>query len=78
MVFFQILARRGGGVSIFVKNGITCNGRDDPSVCYDYVESIFVELVKNTTGYTKNVILGVVYRNQDVEQFINSLKYSID
>ena len=72
--------RRGGGVSIFVKNDITCNRRDDLSVCYDYVESIFVELDKNTTGHTKNVILGVVYRppNQDIEQFIDSLKYTID
>ena len=72
--------RRGGGVPIFVKNDITCNGCDDLSVCYDYVESMFDQLDKNTADHTKNVILGVVYRppNQDVEQFINSLKYTID
>ena len=72
--------RRGGGVSIFVKNDITCNRRDDLAVCYGYVESFFAQLDKNTAGHTKNVILGVVYRppNQDVEQFINSLKYTID
>ena len=40
----------------------------------------FIQLDKNTTGHTKNVILGVVYRppNQDIEQFIDSLKYTID
>ena len=72
--------RRGGGVCLFVKHNITCNRRDDLSFCYDYVESIFVQLGKNTTGHTKNVILGVMYRppNQDVELFVNSLKLTVD
>ena len=72
--------KHGGGVCLFVKNYITCNRRDDLSFCYDYVESIFVELDKNTTGHTKNVILGAMYRppNQDVELFVNSLKLIVD
>ena len=37
-------------------------------------------LDKNTTGHTKNVILGVMYRppNQDVELFVNILKLTMD
>ena len=49
--------RRGGAVSIFVRNGIHCNRGDDLSMCYGYLEYIFVELDKNKTGHTKNVIL---------------------
>ena len=72
--------RRGGGVCRFVKNSITFNKRDNLSFCYDYVESIFVELDKNTTGHTKNVISGVMHRppNKDVELFVNSLKLTVD
>ena len=41
-------------VSIFVRNYITSNRREDILFCYDYVESVFVELDKNITGHAGN------------------------
>ena len=60
--------KKGVGVSVCVKDSITCLKREDLTENYESIESIYVELSHNTAGHTKYVIIGVVYRppNQDI------------
>ena len=68
--------KKGGGVSVCVKDSITSLKRDDLTENNESIESIFVALSHNTTGHTKNVIIGVFYRPpyQDINEFNNHIK----
>ena len=65
--------RKGGGVSLYIKNHMQYNSRMDLNKFNNNIESLFVEICKEQTGLAKNVIVGVVYRppNTDLEMFIN-------
>ena len=54
--------RVGGGVSIFIKDGIQYMQRKDIDAPMNIMESVFIEIEKNQTTHDKNVIVGVVYR----------------
>ena len=64
--------KRGGGVSVHVKDSIHFQSRNDLDVSDNILEGVFVELDKKDVGYDKNVIVGVMYRppGSDLEQFI--------
>ena len=51
--------RRGGGISVFVKERFKCKKLTNVSYCSDHVESLFLE-VKYNDDYT--VLVGVLYR----------------
>ena len=67
--------RSGGGVSLLIKNGLSCNVRDDLTLMTDTAETLFVEFDKNDIGFDQNVIVGVLYRppNTNISTFNDTL-----
>ena len=63
--------RRGGGVSLFIREHVTYTVRNDLDIFNDITESEFVEIDKKCIDTDRNVIIGVIYRppNSDVVQF---------
>ena len=57
--------RSGGGVSLFIKNGINFNVREDLSVVSQHMECIFIEIEKSVFKTSKDVLVGVIYRPPD-------------
>ena len=52
----------GGGVSIFIREGLEYFRRDDISVNNNVLESLFIEIDKECIEKTQNAIIGVLYR----------------
>ena len=63
--------KRGGGVGLYVRNGLDFNERSDLNVNTQDIESMFIEV----EHFNKNIVIGVVYRppNQSVEAFFRKL-----
>ena len=60
-----------GGLCLYVRNNIPCNIRSDLSVCFNHLETLFLEcLIQN-----KRVVVGLVYHRPGTskEQFIDDL-----
>jgi len=53
---------KGGGVSIFIKEGLIYNVRSDLSIMRPFAESVFIEIDRCSTGTDSNVIVGCLYR----------------
>ena len=54
--------RRGGGVSLYIKNDIKFMNRPDLEYFDAEMESLFIEIDKNVFNLSSNVIVGVIYR----------------
>ena len=54
--------RAGGGVSIYIKPGISYKIRKDLIFLEDSIETIFVEIDSSCLNIEKNLVVGVVYR----------------
>ena len=67
--------KMGGGVSIFAKHGLECTVRNDLNVTNSYMETLFIEITKESSRREKNCIVGVTYRppNTDVQLFMEKL-----
>ena len=67
--------KRGGGVSLFIQNGVDISKRDE--LCYNegFLECLFVELSTPNTGLTTHTIVGIIYRppNSDMQCFNEKL-----
>ena len=50
--------KSGGGVAIFLRDGIPYKQRTDLSVFNEYCESCFVEIEKSVFGHERNVVVG--------------------
>ena len=63
--------RAGGGVSLFMKEGIEYVRRNDLSVFNQDIESLFVEMTNVRSSCDKSIIVGVIYRSpdKDVHEF---------
>ena len=63
--------RTGGGVSLFIKNGIEYVKRDDLSVFNNYIESLFIEVTNMKSSSGRTIVVGVIYRppDQDINEF---------
>ena len=63
--------KKGGGVAIFLKNGIPDPNRHYLEVVGDIYESVFIEIDKDVFNKEKNIIIGVIYRplGTDLEIF---------
>ena len=63
--------RKGGAVSLLLKECISFKVREDLSLFNEKFETIFIEIDKKCVGSTKNIITGVVYRipGTDVNDF---------
>ena len=67
--------RQGGGVSIFVKQDIPVKNRPEFYRNESYIETLFIEISKDSTGLAKDTIIGMIYRppNQDITMFQETL-----
>ena len=54
--------KRGGGVSLYIKDDLEYTRRNDLSIFNTSLESCFVELPSNQFGIKENVVIGVLYR----------------
>ena len=72
--------RRGGGVSLFVKNHIAATERDDLCVKNTHCESLFLEIEKDNFDIPNNIIIGLIYRppNTDVKEFNEGLSNTLE
>ena len=72
--------KRGGGVSLFLKNGIMYRCREDLGKSYSYIESIFVELDRNSTNIGRNIVVGCIYRPPDsnIDSFVESIAETLN
>ncbi len=67
--------KRGGGVSLYLKSELQFAERKDLSKSNSIMESIFVEMDKNSSGLGKKVVIGNIYKppNTDINEFITQL-----
>ena len=72
--------RRGGGVSLYVREHIVYTCRTDLDIFDEYIESKFIEIDKKYINKKRNAIIGVIYRppNGSVEQFTLLLSGILD
>ena len=58
------IKRRGGGVSLYIHNSLQYKVRKDLKIGNDQetINSVFVEIDKNTTNTNQNLIVGCIYR----------------
>lgn len=64
--------KRGGGVSIYIRNCISSRRIDNLCMCFEYIESLFLDCSRNGTRF----IVGVIYRppNTDFNSFLEALE----
>jgi exonuclease III len=67
--------RRGGGVSLFVKDNISYTLRSDLNMFNNDAETIFIEVSKNMFNTDRNIIVAVIYRapNREINSFNETL-----
>ena len=72
--------KKGGGVAIFLKRGISYQNRNDLEYMGDLYESVFIEIDKDAFSKDKNVIIGVIYRppGTDLEIFNEHISISLN
>ena len=65
------VSKRGGGVAVYIKQGIHFTQRVDLSVFNDSIETVFIEIDKFEVHSETNIIVGVIYRphNTDMKLF---------
>lgn len=63
--------RRGGGVSLYIKNGIEFSVLDNLNRSTDIYECLFIEIKKSEFNTNHDIIIGVIYSppNRNVQQF---------
>ena len=63
--------RTGGGVSLFIKNGIEYVKSDDLSVFNNGIESLFIEVTNMQSSSGRAIVVVVIYRppDQDINEF---------
>ena len=72
--------KKGGGVGIYIKHGISFQDRNDLYSIDGVFESVFIEIDKHVFKKDKNIVLGVLYRppNTDITCFNESLNVILD
>ena len=73
-------SKKGGGVSLYVKERLLYTVRHDLCIFNEHMESVFVEIDKSALSADKNVVIGVLYRppNTDIEIFNEHLGNVLD
>ena len=68
--------KMGGGIGLFVRNGVSYKSRADLTTFEYYCESLFIEIDKSVFGSGRNILIGVKYRppNTDIKIFIDHMK----
>ena len=73
-------SKRGGGVSIFIKDSIKYKRRNDLDIINESIEAIFIEIPKDEFNTRKNLIIAVIYRppNSNLQNFMDAMKNSMN
>ena len=68
--------KMGGGIGLFVRNGVSYKSRADLTTFEYYCESLFIEIDKSVFGSERNILIGVIYTppNTDIKLFIDHTK----
>jgi exonuclease III len=68
--------KKGGGVGILIKSGISYSVREDLSPFNEYIETIAIELYKSIFGFSRNIVIAVLYRapNTDTRVFLENIE----
>ena len=63
--------KKGGGVSLFVKENIAVRERRDLSIMDPNIEALFIDIPKSSVNSKNNLVVGVIYRppNTDINTF---------
>ena len=71
--------KSGGGVALFVRNGIDYHVRNDLTVMNESLETLFIEIDKDVTNSHNNIIIGVYYRppGTDISIFSEELNTTV-
>ena len=70
------VSKRGGGVGIFVKNGICFSKREDLCIFEEYVECVTIEINKSSLNSDKNIIVCVIYRPSNTDTLVLNEMFS--
>jgi len=72
--------KSGGGVSIFINSDFKYSLRQDISCTEKHIESIYLEIDRNSVKSDRNIIIGCVYRppKASIVDFNESLKSIVD
>ena len=72
--------RKGGGLSLFVKDGIYAKECTVLNNMTDVLEALFIEIPKANTGSDKDTVIGLIYRppNQSIDSFNEILFSKLD
>ena len=73
-------ARTGGGVPLFIKNGIEYVKSDDLSVFNNDIESLFIEVTNMKSSSGRAIVVGVICRpqDQDINEFSITMSTILD
>ena len=73
-------SKRGGGVSLFIKENITADIRNDLNIMHSSIECLFLEIPKQFVNATNNLLVGIIYRppNTEVKIFNETLTKLLD
>lgn len=74
------MTRKGGGVSLYIKNHISYKKRPDLDAICNSIETLFIEIGKNECNYNRNIVVGCIYRPPDsnLEQFLDNITHLFD
>ena len=72
--------KRGGGVSLYIRNIVPFVVKNDLFIQEDIAETVFIELPKDAVGSDKDLVIGIVYKppNTDVDAFKDCLNVLLD
>lgn len=70
--------KKGGGVSLLVKNGIEYKKRDDLSCFTPNIEALFIEIINSYDKSARHIIVGVIYRlHTDMNSFLTEFNHTL-
>ena len=70
------VSKRGGGVGIFVKNGICFSKREYLCIFEEYVECVTIEIEKSSLNSDKNIIVCVMNRPPNTDTLVFNEMFS--
>ena len=72
--------RKGGGVTMYIKDNIQFNLRQDLEIRNCDVDNVFIEFNGKHFGFSHNVVVGTIYRppNTNLQQFNDNLNELLD
>ena len=74
------IKRRGGGVCLYIHNSLQYKVRNDLKIGNDQeaINSVFIEIDKNSTNTKRNLIVGCIYRPPWVNIKDTRLHHSVE